>query len=781
MKEAKAGKQASPSFLMLSIMRVSAAGRLHTFTESTVADHAIQLGYDAQLTASKTPPAKPNALPPKPWTNPRKRPHNHESTHFFELFDGERLQHGENDDQFLHIHKKSRAAEWPLKNSDEPVSSAVGFTKVQRKPYSPRLNRYGASSTRLSKFAEGSMNDKISQRPPSLYMQEEAIEKYHEGIGPEDTDVTYDAGIESNKPSGMFRFGKALANAFNPVTVWQGINGIWKEKDARTVSEEDVLQERQAKAAIAYAELKRNGYKGTQVAPTRRESQDVLATKYEDSENYQHSSLRDSGIELDGYRSSSDHKDRSQFIPRNEGLIPPHIPGSKRSASPFSDASSDRRSSLHLRKPSFQGLKTVRSQIQLPLIKRQSTVPAAPLTAETEDLSQLGLGGQLLKTQPSRKDIAKQNKLSKKVSDLENKLEIARRDLELSLQDAPLAPGLPVRIGRRPFKPGALSSLPSERILTPQDRSEDAMPMGRPQQGVNNTRVVLQTGSMKPDKGDVGQNLLGSTSQLEYQKQGSGPVALDDQVEADVEFNDGVELEAAKQSMSRRKRGRPGKSQEVNSMISRSPPRIQNLRPKVPSKTPQNSPLRNTEDVPPIPAAMKEFNPSNVDQAKILEMRTNPNQNAAFGKVSDDMINLSKEFPNATEAQLNSYFENLPVVDKTTKYTSVKHPNRSASPFLGQPHKTSPMKTRSRTSKRGISPPPPSLASAKKIRAESGADEDPMEDVQLTVSAEEKEEPFATKVPQKAFGKTTNPRDSHRYKVLSKIRKEEFQWPDDVF
>lgn len=79
-----------------------------------------------------------------------------------------------------------------------------------------------------------------------------------------DTNTFYDAGIESSKLSGMYRFGKAIASAFNP-SAWRGFNGIWKEKDKPAVDPgKALMDERQERAQKAYAELKKSGFKGTQ-------------------------------------------------------------------------------------------------------------------------------------------------------------------------------------------------------------------------------------------------------------------------------------------------------------------------------------------------------------------------------------------------------------------------------------------------------------------------------------------------------------------------------------
>lgn len=129
----------------------------------------------------------------------------------------------------------------------------------------------------------------------------------------------------------------------------------------------------------------------------------------------------------------------------------PNVPLVSTSFSPM-PSTSGRRSSLTLRTPSFQTLKKATSHIQLPSVKRHS-VPS--------DISD---SSQQIKKQPSKKDLVKQQKLVKRVSNLETQLESARRELEMALASTPAAEAVE-KPGRKAFKPGALPSLPSERIL----------------------------------------------------------------------------------------------------------------------------------------------------------------------------------------------------------------------------------------------------------------------------------------------------------------------------
>ena len=344
--------------------------------------------------------------------------------------------------------KRSRRSQRVPRATQEEEKKA--FSHRQKKPSSPSHKRYGNSAPRPSKFLEGSMNDRTSKKPPSPYLGEErAMEQYtasqsmsnRESV---DNTTMYDAGIESSKPSGMYRFGKAIANAFNP-SAWRGINGIWKEKEKSTSDPgKTILQERGEKAQKAYAELKKNGFVGTQGASRLSNLDHTSALRYDSGKDSRPSSFRDSAVDLDEYRSSTDNKEE-------ESMPAPNVPLVSRSTSPMPNTAG-RRSSLNLRTPSLQTLKKATSHLQLPSVKRHSTQSDASGSS------------QQIHKQPSKRDLAKQQKLSKRVSDLETQLDIARRKLEDALESAPSIEPVE-KPSRKAFKPGALPSLPSERIL----------------------------------------------------------------------------------------------------------------------------------------------------------------------------------------------------------------------------------------------------------------------------------------------------------------------------
>lgn len=633
------------------------------------------------------------------------------------------------------------------------------------------------------------MNDKVSQRPPSLYIREEQAMEQYASANMEDVDMAYDAGIESSKPSGMFRFGKVIANAFNSGHIWQGLNGIWKEKEKenQVKPEKDLLK---AKAELRYAELKKSGYKGTQNAPARPESQEVPAIQHEDTDDSRRSSFRDSGVDVDGYRSSSDRKDSDHFIVPTESLMPPPpLTKGRRSASPFSDASSGRRSSIRFHKPSLEGLKRVKSQIHLPSVKRHTEdAPSVP-SFETTDATGPGL-----RREASKKDIAKQYKLSKKVSDLENKLEVARRELELSIQEAPPVPDVPARIGRRKFVPGALASLPSERLLTPQTNNNNGTVNGSNRLPTQVVDAYSPTTSAD-DKGmQLGKHnakaqneAAEATKQALWNKRASDIAARNAAarqskiLRTDTDINDGPEPEAAKDSASKRKGGRPRKSQETKVSSSHDPSGVHERPPKVYAKTPCNSPMTNKDKAPPVPPKGTLFDPAKVDLAKIMAMRAIPDSHAPFGKAWDDIENLRRMYPNATEVELVAYLSSQSTSRKSTDHTSVSHGERPPSPFLGRPGSTSPMKTRARASKRGISPPPPSLSSAKKFHRDLDTEKSPTIASQKPPQADTTAVPLITEAPLVIYEKASDTARASMDKPLPDIERDSFEWDDDVF
>ena len=614
------------------------------------------------------------------------------------------------------------------------------------------------------------MNDKVSQQPPAIYTgDDEAMERYakSQGNDEDEMEVTYDAGTGSNKHSGMFRFGRALASAFNAVNIWQGVHGSRKEKEkekgSQANAEKKVMIERQAKAAVAYAELKKTGYTGTHIGPIQRPSIDVSATESEDIENTQRDSFRDSGIDVEEFRSSSDQVNSGQLAGPNDTLNVPQTRGANNSSvSLTSNASSGRKSSMHFRTPSLQDLKKVKSHIRLSSSKVQAECAPAMRSPDIESVASSTLRAPGLHKEPSKKDIAKQYRLSKKVSDLENKLETARRDLEQSMSKVPPVPEVPARIGRKPFVPGALASLPSERNMAPELPEAGGVPTqkaeisGKDVNGFEESTPPVPKHSSKHSNGS-----LRPTSKYSIAtRRSSARFPIDDQpTRLDNESNDVVVVEPARNTTSYRKAGRPRKAPEV-----------------------ENPDHWGDTELPPLPAKPKAFDPIEFDQAKIIAMRSTRNGKAAFASIPEDIHNLWKAYPGAAEDQLSEYIRSQPGFNKMSDPTSVLHPLRSTSSFLGPPVSASPMRTRSkRSSKRGISPPPPSLASAKKPRNENDSNWTAAEDVESPVLGESKEQPLNLRSLKRKNGQSIEAGRFHSDKPLPDIQKEDYDWPEDVF
>ncbi|KAL6720074.1 hypothetical protein ACLMJK_001995 [Lecanora helva] len=496
----------------------------------------------------------------KTWNNPRKRPHHHDSGSLFEPINNDDSLRARDNGGESHAPKRSRALEWPLKNNEEArVSSRIRSGEQHEK-------RSSSSSARPSKFHEGSMNDKVSQRPPSLYTREErameAYLKFQEKDG-DDLEMTCDAGIETSKPSGMFRFGKALASAFRPFTVWSGSRKD-KDKEKTINSEKSVMQERQAKAVEAYAELKKTGFQGTKVH-THQSTEASLKTQPEETMDQPVPSFRDSGIDMDDGSPTYEPNPNDQLVGSMDALlVPPSVP-KNRSVSPMSVLHSPRRSSFDLCKPSLQGLKKVASHIQMSPTKRHSDTPPVPALQTDDGPSSLAQAVPNLQRQPSKKDMARHYKLSKKVSDLENKLETARRELESSISNAPPVPDLPSNLSRKPFRPGALPTLPSERNMSPQKAE------------------LLQS---MPKKQDTSSE----------HSQDTLPVGCNvATVDPDAHHKNNKRLEVAKD------KPKIMTIQKQDDAKGHSAAGLQKRLPNLPSKTPQNSPSQHKENIPPVP------------------------------------------------------------------------------------------------------------------------------------------------------------------------------------
>ncbi|PTU22732.1 hypothetical protein P175DRAFT_0499278 [Aspergillus ochraceoroseus IBT 24754] len=304
---------------------------------------------------------------------------------------------------------------WPFQHHGKPSGSAHGS------PRSPRPGRSG----RRSRFVEGHMNDTVSEKPPSIFLRDGTM-----------AGIQNETARSSSRQSGIFRFGKAIASAFHPFAgSWSNMSEIWKGPQEGHRGQE-TANDPLSQAERAYEELKRSGYKGTVKGRYMQSLQaaeaglpDQTWKSIQEKMEYSSSSSRGGG----GQHS----RQHSGYGPSNESVT-----GSS--------------SSL---RPSFPDLRKAKSSLGIPSMKRADGTSSVRQHVDGED--------QEVRHQKSRKDMQRQAKLLKRVSDLQDKLDRAQRELrELTGDDELLMRSLQGdKFYPKRFVPGALPSLPSERLL----------------------------------------------------------------------------------------------------------------------------------------------------------------------------------------------------------------------------------------------------------------------------------------------------------------------------
>lgn len=369
-----------------------------------------------------------------------------------------------------HSVKRRRSNDWPAQRSqgqaqDDERSRGYNensFTRRWRFNHgnnargSPRGATAANSSRnaalprgRRSRFVEGTMNDSVSEKPPSIFLRDD----WHAQEGAAEGAAKGATANHSNKSSGIFRFGKAIASAFNPFggwnasDVWKGGSstsgaGLAKESHARSEND-DVVRVQQA-----YEELKKSGFKGTVKGAYTQGAQTDSSTLPEQTWKAIQAKM-DYNPPTTTDRHSRQMSGSSQETATGTGSI--------------------RTSLTDLRKP--------KSSLGISSGKEHAEAP------------------ELLRKQKSRKDLLRQAKLMKKVSNLEDKLQRARRELrELrgeheDEQEQEVVVEEPVSVRSmcqekpyqesfpKKFMPGALPTLPSERCLEGQDQVVEEEPM----------------------------------------------------------------------------------------------------------------------------------------------------------------------------------------------------------------------------------------------------------------------------------------------------------------
>lgn len=321
------------------------------------------------------------------------------------------------------------------------------------------------------------MNDRVSQMPPVPYLEpEEEFLSEHNTAGcgegargrkltrarmfthhPNTSLAESSANAsDASRSSSIFRFGKSIAASFNP-TNWK----FWSKEEQQAEDEEAaqlrVLQERQAKAEKIYQELKESGrFRDAAVGPRMFPSAPA---------SEKDAGKHDSGIEFgDMDMSVMSARGSTSIEDKRKGRIFLEIPKvPQRGESPSSTysasisqsaTSTPNKSKFSFKKPSLANLR------KGSLSNIKSALGDSSLAVNDHQARRI----------PSRKDMHKQQKLVKRVSNLEERLKMARQQLAEALNE-PLPSGSPTsqapsRVSRSRFVPGALSSLPSERLLS---------------------------------------------------------------------------------------------------------------------------------------------------------------------------------------------------------------------------------------------------------------------------------------------------------------------------
>jgi hypothetical protein len=404
------------------------------------------------------------------------------------------IEHGEleNVDPDAHTPKRNRPAATTSADEDATLAQHRSIRRKKGMSNLSNLNlRHAAAKQaqlRESKFQEGSLTDKPSEKPPSVFTKmprsesdnslrvDEMMEDYHDDVSvPRYSTIKRPHAHQratvnmetygKSEGRGLFQFGRQLAASFNPATLWQRWWNEPKDEPMQGASEADEKARQKAEVEARYAEMKKNGQFGFQTV--RRRPSGV-------SEDLQ--TPRDSAIEIDSLQNT-------RTMSRASGLMPPVDDTTSRSESEVPDAATKQnktlKSRLHFKKPSLSNikddLKRVKSDLNLGAAARQreSSSSVSPVKQDFENSA--------LKRSQSKFDLKKKHKLSKRVSDLEVKLEQAKKELDEALVDASPAPKLTTKyptfkpsgtLRKSKLVPGKLPSLPSERILMAEQMKE---------------------------------------------------------------------------------------------------------------------------------------------------------------------------------------------------------------------------------------------------------------------------------------------------------------------
>lgn len=349
---------------------------------------------------------------------------------------------------------------------------------IRDKPSASKRARHARNSppspARGSKFREGSMND--SMRTPAAPRQthfhndpsqdmDALMDDYHHNhrakassetnAMPDPADSTASTTASSQMPtktkqSSVVRFGRRMAASFNPVNVWKAMNKTWDE------AKEDLT-----------AQNINSNRKNAEYDPHLARSGSVMSI------------YPDSIAPTVSARVTFEAESTRGMVTPARSLASPFQPEVGRADTLDSHEHRLRtsKSLFHIRKPSASKLKRVASGFGLNLTSPNVVASQDPTSQPTGN--PLQPSGQLRHSH-SRHDLVKLDKLTKRVSLQELKLEQARRDLFQFTETVSPVPADQLHYERytprfaraRPTRAALakpLPSLPSESLLQPDD------------------------------------------------------------------------------------------------------------------------------------------------------------------------------------------------------------------------------------------------------------------------------------------------------------------------
>ncbi|KAK6420406.1 hypothetical protein LTR95_016955, partial [Oleoguttula sp. CCFEE 5521] len=379
---------------------------------------------------------------------------------------------------------------------------------------------------RESRFQEGSLTDKPSDQPPSVFTRmirtdsgniklvDDLMADYHEEAeGGASTSYRVSEHIEAlpsmppprltqdpapANPGIFSRLSRTFGISMHPVKMWKDVwNETKEELTQKNLADMERKRLMKEEAEAKYAQMKSSG--GFTFKPVFNFATSESTTPH------------DSGVSMSteggaqGVRDSQDTRDSpdTKRVPSyNSRLTLATDDFQPREQVPSASMIKTIKSRLHFKRPSLANirgdLKRMASSNDLLAPVDPSQVGRDPSSSVSPVKTDMDFADSALKRPTSKLDLRRQHKLSKRVSDLEVKLRNARVELDEALVEASPMPTLRGRyekftsgttLKRPKFVPGKLASLPSERLLDPaslMDLSEDDLAGNR----VNHARDV---------------------------------------------------------------------------------------------------------------------------------------------------------------------------------------------------------------------------------------------------------------------------------------------------